>query len=856
MLKTKRKVKGSDHKKTRKKNKKFDWKTKYVIITADKQNKRLRRPLYSEYITKKDNIYTVKIPFEYFNTINNHMKVYKNRDLIDTLTQKIYKFFGKVNEKNDFIFDVSEDITRISSRWPEKLPSNLPFTPRIISKFDLGEPSIWRLARYVENPKTREVFFLKLVPKDLLLGIEEKDKLERIYKEFRNQEKSKSPYVLNIKWGQEEDTIWSLIEIAPNASLYDLKMSFPNKVLPEYIALYIFKQILIGLKAIHKAGVYHNWLQTRTILIDDKYNVKIGNFGESIDKNNYSEYDKFYFTKQLVSWPEMKTKMVLPPEWADEVEYNEKTDIWSAGIVFYQLLIESEEDKNNISNSTKDLILKVLEKDPTKRSSIDQLLNHKAFNNVSFTKELNIVSRDIKLWTFAKYFYEQYSKTFYFKKSTKKDFIENYIKEYLLTFTKPFCYDEYTGWNSILNKIWYHDQATVVYNMDYPNNIYITQFDTNKYFKINIKDLIKDSLPEKYLAYITNEKWKTFTEALQKTIKYSNKHYNNQDFKHFNYSDLEFNKEKTFESLPTKNLLENGKQFQLHGTKQVLSLLVKISKEQAKTLNDQGRITSQEEEFDGNSYYIPIELCDKDVVTNIMASALSEYLVCKKKFEESYCYITIRKSQISPSTKQGVAGWHVDGSWGEQTYRHQNYECNNGLYTGSFTDRNYIIQSAEEIKTPVAVVPLNLNHIRDEAMKKFHNGEITVLPADNFEDIILHKYLTHNVDYPPFQPPGLTTILDTAVEQSMKDNNKTIVELPANTLNYFTAYTIHNVPSNRTNKIINRETFRIAYSSDYFDKACGPTINPCIGIPGMLRFFPYPKPYSFSKNLNLISKLF
>ena len=90
----------------------------------------------------------------------------------------------------------------------------------------------------------------------------------------------------------------------------------------------------------------------------------------------------------------------------------------------------------------------------------------------------------------------------------------------------------------------------------------------------------------------------------------------------------------------------------------------------------------------------------------------------------------------------------------------------------------------------------------------------------------------------------------------MSDGNSgVIVELPDNKLNYFSASTVHNVPVNKTNKIIRRSTVRIAYSSDYFDKAGGPTINPAMGIPGILRFFPYPKPYKFDKNINLSSKI-
>ncbi len=860
-------MKRASTKKHKKSTKKFtrkinhpNWSSKYIILREDDTGAHLRRPIYSYYVGKKGTMYHVKIPIETLLTINNNINIIKKKtkvQLYDTFTNKKYSLFGSLSKNGkDILMNIDEKFVAISSRWPEKLPANLPFEPRVISKFDLGEPSVWRVARYVENPKTKEIFFLKLMPKDLIRGISSEDKLDRLYKELNNQEKSKSPYVVGSISGEEGNFIWSLMEITPNGSLFELKEAFPNKRIPEFIALYILKQIVLGLMAIHKAKVFHNWLQLKTIYIDKNYNIKIGNFGESIDSRNYTEFERIYFTEKLISWPETKSKMVYPPEWVTKVEYNEKTDIWGLGIVFLKMLINEEKDKEDVSPTVKNLLGKMLHVNPAQRATLEEILNHSTLKSLTLSTSLNPATREIKLWTFSNYFLSQYQKTFFFRKKTSPEYIDKYIKEYLLSFTKSFCYDEYTGWNSILNKIWYHDQATIPYNVNSPNTIFITQFDDNSYFKIDIRDLLKPTLPEKYSTYITNEKWNTFRDSFHKLLKITNPHFNNKELNHFRYSDLEKNRERTFESLPTNMLLANSKKMKLNGKKQVLSLLIKVSKQQCGILNEQGRTTSMNEEFDGHCYYIPLELCEEDVISTLMASAYSEYTISKRRFLESYCYITIRKSTIHPSSSQGVRGWHVDGSWGEQTYRHQNLECQNGIYTSLFSDRNYIIQSSEEIKTPIAIVPLNLDPLRKEAMEKYNKGEITVLPSDLTDEVLLHKYLTHNIDYPPYQPPGLTLILDQAVEQAVAANKDAIVELPANTLNFFTAYTIHNVPPNRTNKIIQRDTLRISYSSDYFDKACGPTISPSLGIPGGLRFYPYPKPYELRKNINLINKLF
>ena len=820
---------------------------KYVIIRDDNNGNHLRRPIYSDYISKSKDQITVVITGESLLHENNNLKVdYKNNKLSDKISNHQYNFNCRINKKNVYV-TIDEKYTAITSKWPKKLPK-LPFEPTILSQNNLGEPSMWRVARYVLDKHTNTTYFLKLMPKDIIRGVNQDGKLDRVYKEVHNQKMCSSPNVLSSLDGEEGNFIWQLQEIAPHNSVQHYKNNLYNKTIPEYIALFLFRQILEGVKFIHSKHVLHNFLQLNVLLFSTDYHVKISDFGASINTKKFTTFEQNYFYNLLPTFLNYKSKMVFPPEWNVKIVFNEQTDIWSLGIILYKMLIENESDKKYISIPIQNILTKLLHPDPMQRPTLQQLLNEPCMKTKEYFHE-------IKLWTFSNFFMEQFKKTFHFKKSVSENYIDKYIKKYLLSFAKPFCDDKHTGWDPLLHKIWYHDQATVTYNNGYKNNIIITQFESDDYFKIDMNELVLDTLPEKYIKYISNDKWQEYKSKLLPFIKKANVHYNNQDFERFKYSDLEKNKERTFEDLPSKMLLQSGT-FNFDGDKQVLSLLIKISNIQCSVLNHQKRTTSKGEEFSGNCLYIPLELCEPDVISNIMGSALSEYLVCKKKYDESYCYLTLRKNKMTPKSLQGVHGWHVDGSWGEQTYRHSNIDCNNGIYTGSFTDRNYIIQSTEEIKTPIAMVNLNLDPIKKEAYKKYNEGTIQLLPDDFNEDIILHKYLTGNINQPPFQPPGLTMILDKAVEESLQYNKQTIIELPANNLNFFTAYTIHTVPSNKTNKEVTRKTCRIAFSCDYFDKACGPTISPVLGIPGTLQFFPYPEPYKFDKNVNLINKLF
>ena len=836
-------------------------KEKFVIIREDTKNVHLRRPIYSEYKEKQKDILTLSIPLKWFEegniNSNTGYKKKKNKiQLYDIELNKLYNLFGRIN--NDMvIIKIDEKYTAITSKWPKELPKNLPFKVKVISKNNLGEPSIWRVARFVLDEKTNKVYFLKLMPMEDKRERERAklskstlaDKIDRVYKELNNSKKCKSKYILSSKIGECGDWIWALIETATKGSVKKYKSLVVDNIIPDYIALYIFKQILLGVKVIHAKNIYHNFLNLDKILFDDNYNVKISDFGSSIDSKNMTEYERnVYFPKLLPSFLNYKSKMTFPPEWKKKVVYNEKTDVWSLGILLRDMLTNN--GHTHISPNIHSFLKNLLNPNPNKRQTVSQLLNHKLIRSIDLSNEnkLNSVTREIKFALFTDFFLNLYKDTFHFKKDVSDKYKKLYINKNLLSFTRTFSYDIYTGWDSVLKKIWYHDQATIT-NKKWKNTINITEFESNDYFEININDLKSNRLPVKYHGYISSSKWNKFKHHFNQTLKKTNKHFNSQEFKPFEYTDLEVDV-KTYESLYSNPLLSNGVKVAWKGSKQVLSMLVKISSKQRNCLNAEGRTLPDNRLINTDSVYIPIQLCESDIISTLMASCWSEYIICKKKFSESFCYLTIRKSVVKPNLNQGVGGWHVDGAWGKQTYRHPDVGCGEKLYNGTFTDRNYLIQSSPEMRTPVAVISLDLSEIIKKAIEKYKNGQI-IIPPQPFisKELILHKYLTRNRQEAPWQPPSISNILEQAVSQAPAS---AIKRLPANKLNFFTAYTIHKVPNNNSGKTIHRFTIRIAFSADYFDKACGPTISPVLGIPGKLVFYPYPEPYEHKKSTRLI----
>lgn len=93
-------------------------------------------------------------------------------------------------------------------------------------------------------------------------------------------------------------------------------------------ARFFFKQLCESLKYIHSQGIVHRDLKLDNILIDDRNNLKLIDFGFSICVDKDQKLKIFCGTPSFMA-----------PEIVQKKDYNGfATDIWSLGVILFVML--------------------------------------------------------------------------------------------------------------------------------------------------------------------------------------------------------------------------------------------------------------------------------------------------------------------------------------------------------------------------------------------------------------------------------------------------------------------------------------------------------------------------------------
>ena len=250
-----------------------------------------------------------------------------------------------------------------------------------------------------QNLSTNKITAAKIIAKSSLGKSREKQKLIneiKIHKALHHNN------IVNFEhYFEDNDNVFLLLELCSNKSLNELLKR--RKVLTELEVQVYVLQIIKALKYLHNHRIIHRDLKLSNLFLSENMELKIGDFGLATKLDFEGE------KKRTVCG----TPNYIAPEILDgKFGYSFEVDIWSLGVIIYTLIIgkppfETDNVKETykkiklnkysfpinsvISDYAKNLITDILVTDPSKRPTLDDILESDFFYmGISLPKTLNV----------------------------------------------------------------------------------------------------------------------------------------------------------------------------------------------------------------------------------------------------------------------------------------------------------------------------------------------------------------------------------------------------------------------------------------------------------------------------------
>uniref|UniRef100_A0A673BEK0 Serine/threonine-protein kinase PLK3 n=1 Tax=Sphaeramia orbicularis TaxID=375764 RepID=A0A673BEK0_9TELE len=185
---------------------------------------------------------------------------------------------------------------------------------------------------------------------------------------------------------EDQENIYIFLELCSRKSLAHIWKARHTLTEPE--VRYYLRQIISGLKYLHSRGILHRDLKLGNFFVNENMELRLGDFGLAAKLETVEQRKKTI----------CGTPNYLAPEVLNRQGHGTESDVWSLGCVMYTLMCGNppfetldlketykciKEVRYNLpstlSPAAQKLISGILQKNPSDRLTLDQILNHEFF---------------------------------------------------------------------------------------------------------------------------------------------------------------------------------------------------------------------------------------------------------------------------------------------------------------------------------------------------------------------------------------------------------------------------------------------------------------------------------------------
>ncbi|XP_015184003.1 PREDICTED: serine/threonine-protein kinase PLK4 isoform X2 [Polistes dominula] len=224
--------------------------------------------------------------------------------------------------------------------------------------------------------------------------------LDRVFQEVTIHSRLKHPAILEVYTVFEDNNyVYMILELCHNGELQNYLKKQKTHTLSEQEAGSIIAQVVQGLLFLHSHLILHRDISLSNLLLTKNMQVKIADFGLATQLKRPDE-------KHLTM---CGTPNYISPEVATRSSHGLAADVWSLGCMLYTLVVgkppfDTDAVKStltrvamadydmptNLSNNVKDLIDKLLKKNPKERINLKDIPHHPFITSLKTNKTSNI----------------------------------------------------------------------------------------------------------------------------------------------------------------------------------------------------------------------------------------------------------------------------------------------------------------------------------------------------------------------------------------------------------------------------------------------------------------------------------